>query len=243
MKILHVVPTYYPATRYGGPIRSVHGLASALAAQGHDIHVYTTNADGKGVLPVPLDRPVLLDGVNVWYFATSVGRRLYWAPKMRQALALNIRSFDIVHLHSVFLWPTSAAARAARKTRVPYVLSPRGMLVEDLIRRKSSLAKRAWITLFERRNVAEAAAIHLTSEIEASELMAVGIPYKRLTVVPNGIDLPSERLSRQTQGEVFRRCASSLCIIFGPVELEKGSRPSNPCDAAGYKCRPFDRRE
>ena len=44
MKILHVVPTYYPATRYGGPIRSVHGLASALASQGHDIHVYTTNA-------------------------------------------------------------------------------------------------------------------------------------------------------------------------------------------------------
>ena len=73
MKILHVVPTYYPATRYGGPIRSVHGLASALAAQGHDVHVYTTNVDGKGVLPVPLDRPVQLDGVNVWYFATSVG--------------------------------------------------------------------------------------------------------------------------------------------------------------------------
>ena len=54
MKILHVVPTYYPATRYGGPIRSVHGLASALASQGHDVHVYTTNVDGEGVLPVPL---------------------------------------------------------------------------------------------------------------------------------------------------------------------------------------------
>ena len=110
MKILHVVPTYYPAARYGGPIRSVHGLASALAAQGHDIHVYTTNADGKGVLPVPLDRPTQLDGVNVWYFATSVGRRLYRSPRMREALDLNICNFDILHLHSVFLWPTSAAA-------------------------------------------------------------------------------------------------------------------------------------
>ena len=90
MKILHVVPTYYPAVRYGGPIRSVHGLASALAAQGHDVHVYTTNVDGEGVLPVPLDRPVQLDGVNVWYFATSVGRRLYRSPRMRQALRVNI---------------------------------------------------------------------------------------------------------------------------------------------------------
>src|SRR5262249_15400286 len=170
MKILHVVPTYYPAVRYGGPIRSVHGLASALAAQGHNVHVYTTNVDGEEMLQVPVDCPVPLDGVNVWYFATSFGRRLYRSPGMRQTLDLNVASFDIIHLHSVFLWPTSAAAHAARRASVPYVLSPRGMLVEDLIRRKNSLAKRAWIALFERRNIEEAAAIHLTSEIEASEL-------------------------------------------------------------------------
>ena len=110
---------------------------------------------------------------------------------MRQALALNVASFDIVHLHSVFLWPTSVAARAARKAGVPYVLSPRGMLVGDLIRRKSSLAKRAWISLFERRNIEQAAAVHLTSEIEASELRALGFRCTRSTVVPNGIELPS----------------------------------------------------
>ena len=82
MKILHVVPTYYPAVRYGGPIRSVHGLASALAAQGHDVQVYTTNVDGDGVSPVALDQPARLDGVTVWYFATGVGRRLYRSPSM-----------------------------------------------------------------------------------------------------------------------------------------------------------------
>ena len=223
MKILHVVPTYYPAVRYGGPIRSVHGLASALAAQGHDVHVYTTNADGKGVLPVPLDRPVRLDGVNVWYFATSIGRRIYRSPEMRQALALNIANFDIVHLHSVFLWPTSAAAQAARRARVPYVLSPRGMLVGDLIRRKSSLAKRAWITLFERRNIEQAAAIHLTSEIEASELRALGFRCKRLAVVPNGIELPSGEWSAdKIRARLSNGSASPLCTISGPFELEKG---------------------
>ena len=87
MKILHVVPTYYPAVRYGGPIRSVHGLASALADQGHNVHVYTTNVDGDGVSPVRLDEPTQLDGVSVWYFATSIGRRLYRSPGMRGALA------------------------------------------------------------------------------------------------------------------------------------------------------------
>jgi glycosyltransferase involved in cell wall biosynthesis len=223
MKILHVVPTYYPAVRYGGPIRSVHGLASALASQGHDVHVYTTNADGEGVSPVPLDRPAQLDGVNIWYFATSVGRRLYRSVGMRRALALNIASFDIVHLHSVFLWPTLAAAQAARTAGVPYVLSPRGMLVADLIRRRSSLAKRAWIALFERRNIEEAAAVHLTSEIEASELRALGFRCARLAVVANGIELPRGELpdgnSRVTSADGTRR---PYVLFLGRLNWKKG---------------------
>src|SRR3974390_3341497 len=116
MKILNVVPTYYPAVRYGGPIRSVHGLASALAAHGHEVHVYTTNVDGDGELPVRLDRPVQIDGVNVSYFATSIGRRLYRSARMWQALHANISGFDIIHLHSVFLWPTSAAPQVSRQS-------------------------------------------------------------------------------------------------------------------------------
>ena len=219
MKILHVVPTYYPAVRYGGPIRSVHGLASALAAQGHEVHVYTTNVDGDGVLPVRLDRPVQLDGVNVSYFATSVGRRLYRSVRMGQALHANISGFDIIHLHSVFLWPTSAAAQVARKAGVPYVLSPRGMLVQDLIRRKSSLAKHAWIALFERRNIERAAAVHLTSEIEASELRALGFPHARLAIVANGIEMPIDIPNDDFDPTGMRR---PYALFLGRLNWKKG---------------------
>src|SRR5262249_54084099 len=108
-----------------------------------------------------------------------------------QALRLNVASFAIVHLHSVFLWPTLVAAQAARRVGVPYILSPRGMLVRDLIRRKSSLAKRSWIALFERRNIEKAAAVHLTSEIEASELRSLGFRCARLVVWPMASSCPT----------------------------------------------------
>jgi hypothetical protein len=36
MRILHVVPTYFPAIRYGGPIYSAHALCPSLAAAGHE---------------------------------------------------------------------------------------------------------------------------------------------------------------------------------------------------------------
>src|SRR5262249_13257793 len=124
MRILHVVPTYLPATRYGGPIFAVHGLCCALAARGHEVEVFTTNVDGPTDSDVPRDTPVRLGNVQVRYFPSSHLRRLYWSPPLARAISAQINNFEIVHLHSVFLWPTWAAARSARKFKVPYVISP-----------------------------------------------------------------------------------------------------------------------
>jgi len=139
---------------------------------------------------VPLDQPVILDGVSVRYFPSRLLRRLYVSTPMAQALPKAIAAADVVHVHSAFLWPPLAAARAAHRAGVPYVYSPRGMLVRELIARRSALVKRAWISLFERRTVAEAAAVHCTSELERQELLALGFAPRATIVVPNGVELP-----------------------------------------------------
>jgi len=192
MRLLHVVPTYLPATRYGGPIYSVHGLCKALAARGHEVHVFTTNVDGPGDSDVPLETPVALDGVQVWYFPSRRLRRLYWSPPLGRALRRQVAGFDVVHLHSVFLWPTLAAARAAERAGVPYLLAPRGMLVQALIARKSPRLKRAWLRLFERHTIEHAAAIHITSPSEGEELQRFGYRLPPLLEAPNGVEPPPE---------------------------------------------------
>ena len=192
MRILHVVPTYYPAVRYGGTIRAVHELARAQAARGHDVHAFTTNVDGPGSSDVPLGVPVNMDGVQVWYFPTGAGRRIYRSPAMGKALDDVLPRFDIAHLHSVYLWPSTKAASAARRLRTAYVLAPHGMLVADLIRRRSASIKRAWISMFERRNVNAAAAVHVTSDIEADELLKLGFRPRHTAIVPNGVEPPPE---------------------------------------------------
>jgi glycosyltransferase involved in cell wall biosynthesis len=152
------------------------------------VHVFTTTVAGPGVSDVPLDRAVELDGAKVRYFASPMPR-LYWSPAMRRALRREVASFDLVHLHSVFLWPTAAAGREAFLRRVPYVITPRGMLVPELIRRKSRLVKNAWLSLIERRTFARAAAIHFTSTREWDDAKRVGLPLPHPVVVPNGVDL------------------------------------------------------
>lgn len=212
MRLLHVVPTYVPAWRHGGPILAVHGLCKALAARGHAVTVFTTDVHGDGRLDVPLGEPVAVDGVEVRYFP-AVLPRPYWSSAMGAALAERTAGFDVVHLHSVFLWPTSAAARAAERADVPYVLSPRGMLVPELIARRGRLRKLAWMLLAGRRTLERAAALHVTSELEAEEAARLGLPLPPMYVIPNGVDLAPNGTGPQRE---------PFLLFLGRVSWKKG---------------------
>lgn len=194
-RILQVVPTYFPAVRYGGPIRSVHDLSKALVARGHEVHVFTSSMDGPNDLDVPLCTPVNVDGVQVHYFPVRWLRRLHWCQSMHPALEREVASFDLVHLHSVFLWPTWAAARAAHAAGVPYIVSPRGMLGREVVRRKSRWVKSAWIRLIEQKTLRDAAGLHVTAELERQEIESIGLRLPEIFCVPNGVSCPDGHVS------------------------------------------------
>jgi glycosyltransferase involved in cell wall biosynthesis len=223
MRVLHVVPTYFPAIRYGGPIFAVHGLCRALAARGHRIEVFTTNVDGPNDSAVPLGTPVALDGVNISYFPSTNFRRLYWSPPLARALNVQLRSFSVVHLHSVFLWPTWAAAQRARRARIPYVISPRGMLVKELINRRSRFAKSAWLQLIEKTNLQEAAAIHATSELEAEELGRFNWVIRRVATIANGIDEMTDFSLDEVSADIKKIAREQpIILFFGRISWKKG---------------------
>jgi glycosyltransferase involved in cell wall biosynthesis len=164
-----------------------------------------------------------LDGVKIWYFPSRRLRRLYWSPLMAKALAEQIGQFDCCHMHSVFLWPTWAAARAARRAGIPYVLSPRGMLVRELIRRKSRWLKTAWVSLIERRNLRSAAAIHVTSGREHQDLEDLHLALGRVEVIPNGIDLDQPSAVSALDPALESALASGPCALYlGRLSWKKG---------------------
>jgi glycosyltransferase involved in cell wall biosynthesis len=223
MRLLHVVPTYLPATRYGGPIFAVHGLCRALAARGHTVEVFTTSIDGPVNSAVQHGVPVMLEGVKVRYFASDFMRRLSWAPALAHALRSELKGADVVHLHSVFLWPTWVAARLARESRLPYMISPRGMLVRRLIENRHRLIKSAWINLIEKSNLEHASAIHVTSVVEAAELGKFTLQLHRVVMVPNGVD-EADRAFVGDPSEDIKALAREhpLILFFGRIAWVKG---------------------
>lgn len=186
MKILHITPTYYPAIRYGGPIKSVHELNKWLVKKGVEVIVYTTNADGPSVLDVPVNQPVDVDSVKVFYFKKFFSRWFY-SFKMHQAIAKNVKNFDIVHITGVFLAVSVLGAYYARKYKKPYIISPRGVLMKEPLRRKS-FKKHLYLSFIEKNNLAKADAIHFTAELERDEYIKENLPLKNSIVVPNCFD-------------------------------------------------------
>lgn len=187
MRILHIIPTYMPAYRYGGPVKSVHELNRWLVKRGLDLTVYTTNLDGSSVLDVPTDREVMHDGVRIRYFPIAF-RPWQYSRVLHCVLRETVSDFDAVHITSVFLSASTLGAWYARKYGKPYVISPRGSLMTEPLR-KNALMKRLYLSLIEKRNLRDAAAIHFTAEIERDEYFDAGLPARLPLVIQNGFDL------------------------------------------------------
>lgn len=223
MRILHVVPSYLPAYRYGGPIHSVHNLCRALHEMGHEVDVFTTNIDGKHNTDVQLGYPQEINGVNVWYFSSPYLRRLYFSPAMKQHAQKVIDCYDVVHIHTVYLWPTTMMAGLARKRGIPYVLSPRGMLVADMINARSRWVKKMWISLFEKDTINNASAIHVTAELEKQELGKLGFYAASVNVIPNGVSVNSESVENDFSDDVGSVTGQGeYCLFLGRISWKKG---------------------
>src|SRR5437667_9422323 len=149
MNILHVLECFAP--RYGGPVSVLRALADAQADAGHTITICTTNCDyPDGILRPAGTESVRGGAVNVHYFPVQV-TPIKISIQLARFIDRKIEDFDVVHIHGLYRFPTTYAARSARKRGVPYIIRPHGSLAPYLHHRsaKSVLIKRLYERLFD----------------------------------------------------------------------------------------------
>jgi glycosyltransferase involved in cell wall biosynthesis len=96
------------------------------------------------------------------------------------------------------------------------------MLVRDLIRRRQTILKTLWIRAFERRNIADAAAVHVTSRVEGEELLALGLAPRRIFEVPNGIDMPDANVDARESQASDAALPDDYVLFLGRISWKKG---------------------
>jgi glycosyltransferase involved in cell wall biosynthesis len=182
---LHVIATLAP--RDGGPSAVLPEMCRSLIKRGHDVEIVTTNRDGKAELDVPVARPIVNQGVRTTYYPTQRPRSYGTSVPMAMMLRNRIADFEVVHVHSLYLFHTLVAGVLCRRRAVPYVVRPHGTL-NPSHRSVHRWRKAVYGTLVEHRNLSRAAAIHYTSARERAFAEAAGVRTPGY-VIPHGIDL------------------------------------------------------
>ena len=185
MRILHVVPTFFPAVAYGGPIYSLLHLCRNLSDIGCDIRVVTTDANGASRLtPGQQGDPAL--GPLAVHYCRRLGSGMA-APHLLRRVYDQSRWADLIHLTAVYNFPTVPTLLVAAMRGKPLVWSPRGTLQRWSGSRRLA-AKALWESMC-RAVMPQRLALHVTSEQEAAE-SAPRLGNPPSVSIPNGVEIP-----------------------------------------------------
>jgi glycosyltransferase involved in cell wall biosynthesis len=226
MRLLIVTPTYEPAWKYGGVITCNCTLARELVKVGVRTTVYTTNTSGeREPLKVPLGEPVLRGGVEVFYFPSTSGPQgNFCSAGLSRKLWETVHEFDLVYVVALWQWIGIDAARACRRRDIPMVVATKGGFATCL-RKKSYLKKKLFHTLFLKRALRSAAALHLTNAGERADAgtWLEGLPF---FYCPEAVD-PQQYEARPEQGRAFRRAwnippQAPVVVSVGRPDWKKG---------------------
>lgn len=188
LRVLCVTGYYKPAYQYGGPVRSISALCEGLARLGVQTTVFTTNANGKGRLPVDLHRDVDINGVSVWYFPLSYGGlNFFYSRSLKNAVRKKTVEFDLVIAETLWLEVGETIHRTCQSAHIPYVVPLRGQLQPWALAHKS-VKKSIFMAWRAKGFLNQAAALICSSDEEARNAALLGYATP-IIVVPNGIDI------------------------------------------------------
>lgn len=223
MRVLRVTAYFAPAWVYGGPPRSILESCKGLLDLGEEVRVLTTTANGRTELDVPVGVPVDVEGVQTWYWPRRPPRRAFHSPALYRAVRDQIGQFDVVQCHATMLPLGVVVRKAAERARVPYLVTPHGVL-DPVVLRRGRLRKALFWRVWERANFAHAAAVVALTEEERRQVLRLA-PECRVSVAPNGQPTPdlADVPPRSALQEVSPELSDRPYVLFlGRINWKKG---------------------
>ncbi|HGS4779802.1 TPA: glycosyltransferase [Vibrio cholerae] len=225
IKLLYISPSFYPATRYGGPIFSTFNTCRELSKLDVDLDIHTTNANLTSKLDVSTVLPTILPEMNnvcVNYHDDLIINRL--SPSLLLEIFRRSKLCSIIHTQSVYSIPTPISIFSAYFYRKNVVVSPRGSL-GDWCMKKRNLFKRLWLFLFFRPFI-NRIYWHVTAKSEADEVIEHFPNVKRdhILVIPNGIEKKDRQfLDKATLlTKLGLKFSSDYIVSSGRIDRKKG---------------------
>lgn len=202
MRLLLVTARYFPFM--GGIETHTYEVGRRLSRAGLDVTILTTDPGGR-LLPAEEREGVRIRRVRAW----PAHKDYYFAPGVARVVAEG--GWDVIHCQGCHTFVPPLAMLAARRARLPYVVTFHTGGHSSRLR--NALRGAQWAV--NRPLLARAERFIGVSQYEADFFcLHLGLPRERIRVIPNGSDLP--QLSEPVAAE------PGLIVSVGRLERYKG---------------------
>lgn len=191
MKITHCISSIDQST--GGPARSVTNLVEALGENVsiNTVHLFTIKSDNPMFLKFSSTK------LHIELFKSGI---LNYSTTL--ATSLEIVSTELFHSHGIWQLPVHQMAKIARRRKIPYIISVRGML-EPWSLAQSKFKKNLAMMLFQQNDLKKAICLHATGYLEVQSIRKLG--YKNpIAYIPNGLDIKEFPQKQYLSGKTHR---------------------------------------
>jgi glycosyltransferase involved in cell wall biosynthesis len=215
MRVLHVIPSLSPTE--GGPSFAAKSMADALAGQGLEVTIAATRRHSDASA-----------AAGDYGYKVICFRRKFEPYKisfgLTRWLRANIRQFDLVHIHALFSFSSTMAARIARQNAVPYVVRPLGVLNRWGMENRRPIPKLISFRVVELPILLHAAAIHYTSEAERNEaaLLDPRIAKHESVVIPLPIEPAAKGDAERFLDRYPKLRGRKIILFLSRIDRKKG---------------------
>jgi glycosyltransferase involved in cell wall biosynthesis len=226
MNILQISPTFVPS-KFGGVKTVSFNISHFLAEQGHNVVVYTTDAEiGPNRLTLK-DYSILLGKINVIYFknlnnSLAFRYRIFLPIGFRAKIINEIQNFDIIHIHDYRSLLAIIACFYAKKYGIPYIIQPHGSLPRTS---PKQYLKGIFDLIWGKSILINASKVIALTDAEREQILKIGVPQNKIKIIPNGIDL--KQFSNLPTKGIFRSRYNisneeKIVLFLGRIHRIKG---------------------
>ena len=164
----------------------------------------------KGLIQLGIDAHIIMgalkdedklrgDDVPIHYVRSNPKTPLGIAPSFKRDV-LGLGDYDIYHAQGVWQWNTYVLASVAKQCGKPYLITPRGMLYPQDIKKSNAFLKKLSLKMRLLNDLNKAACVHVTCEEEMKHCRDLGVTSP-IAVIPNPVEIKDYPYRKEDDGK------------------------------------------